>query len=62
MSASVPACFERIVASYHDGNKNRGSDPGHWDWISVDVTSNILRGNAFTGELTDDHSGELRFL
>ncbi len=38
MSASVPAYFERIVASYHDGNKNRCAHLGHWDSAAEELT------------------------
>jgi SAM-dependent methyltransferase len=38
MSASVPAYFERIVASYHDGNKNRCAHLGHWDSVAEEIT------------------------
>ena len=38
MSASVPAYFERIVASYHDGNKNRCAHLGHWDSVAKEIT------------------------
>ena len=38
MSASVPAYFERIVASYHDGNKNRCAHLGHWDSVAEELT------------------------
>ncbi len=31
MTARIPAYFERIVASYHGGNKNRCAHLGHWD-------------------------------
>ena len=31
MTASIPGYFERIVASYHDGSKNRCAHLGHWD-------------------------------
>ena len=34
MSARVPAYFERIVASYHSGNKNRCAHLGHWDVVA----------------------------
>lgn len=33
MSARAPAYFERIVASYHGGNKNRCAHLGHWDTV-----------------------------
>jgi MPBQ/MSBQ methyltransferase len=34
----VPAYFERIVASYHDGNKNRCAHLGHWDSVAEEIT------------------------
>ena len=36
MSASVPAYFERIVESFHDGNKNRCAHLGHWDLVPAE--------------------------
>ena len=36
MSARAPAYFERIVASYHGGNKSRCAHLGHWDAVSGD--------------------------
>lgn len=33
MSSHVPAYFDRIVASYHGGNKNRCAHLGHWDVV-----------------------------
>ena len=36
MSARIPAYFERIVASYHGGTKNRCAHLGHWDSDSGD--------------------------
>lgn len=41
MSASVPAYFERIVASYHDGNKNRCAHLGYWDSVPTDLAGAI---------------------
>ena len=38
MSARAPAYFERIVASYHGGNKNRCAHLGHWDAVSGDCS------------------------
>lgn len=38
MTGSGPAYFERIVASYHAGSKNRCAHLGHWDWIATDLS------------------------
>ncbi len=34
MSARAPVYFERIVASYHGGDKNRCAHLGHWDIVA----------------------------
>ena len=39
MSARAPAYFERIVASFHGGNKNRCAHLGHWDASSRDYSA-----------------------
>lgn len=40
MSARVPAYFNRIVASYHGGNKNRCAHLGHWDLVTGQISEN----------------------
>lgn len=51
MSARVPAYFERIVASYHGGNKNRCAHLGHWDALAHDdataTSSQAMLGEGF---------------
>lgn len=51
MSARVPAYFERIVSSYHDGNKNRCAHLGHWDSVPLrnfaDASSQPSAAEAF---------------
>lgn len=41
MSARVPDYFQRLIASYHDGDKNRCAHLGHWDSPSEDPTGSI---------------------
>lgn len=44
MSGSIPAYFERIVAAYHEGNRNRCAHLGHWDLETGDSGTEASAG------------------